>query len=52
VAGVQVGGDHVTQAGVLQEETAVYVTESMESSESIEERVERILVLVKNQDEY
>jgi type I restriction enzyme R subunit len=51
-AGMQVGGDHVTQAGVLQEETAVYVTESMESSESLEERVERILVLVKNQDEY
>jgi len=51
-AETQVGGGHVTQAGVLQEEPAVYATESSESSESLEERVERILALVKNQDEY
>jgi len=47
-AGSQVGGGQVAQAGV-REEPAVYVTES---SESLEEQVERILALVKNQDEY
>ena len=38
-----------TKAGVVQETRASYATHS---SETLEERVERILVLVKNQDEY
>ncbi len=41
------GGGDVTKARVVSERPAVYVT-----SEPIEERVERTLALVKNQDEY
>jgi hypothetical protein len=49
-AGDQAGGDgDATRAGVARETAAGYVTRP---SESIEERVERILALVKNQDEY
>ncbi len=43
------GGGDATRAGVARETAAGYVTRP---SESIEERVERILALVKNQDEY
>ena len=46
-AGAKVGsGGEVTRAGAVREPRAVYATESLE------ERVERILALVKNQDEY
>ena len=43
------GGGDATRAGVARETAAGYVTRP---SESIDERVERILALVKNQDEY
>jgi type I restriction enzyme, R subunit len=46
-AGAKVeGGSEVVRAGAVREPPAVYATESSE------ERVERILALVKNQDEY
>jgi len=46
-AGAKVGGEgEVTRAGAVREPRAAY------ASESLEERVERILALVKNQDEY
>jgi type I restriction enzyme R subunit len=49
-AGAQGGGSgDASKAGVVREPPAAYVTQP---SESLEERVERILVLVKNQDEY
>ena len=49
-AGAQGGGGRdATKPGVVREPPAVYGTQP---SESLEERVERILVLVKNQDEY
>jgi type I restriction enzyme R subunit len=49
-AGAQAGsGRDATAAGVARELPAAYSTQS---SESLEERVERILALVKNQDEY
>ena len=44
-----VGGGGVAQASVVGEPPATYPGDS---SESLEERVERILALVKNQDEY
>ena len=37
------------KVGVVREPSTAYTTESVES---LEERVERILTLVKNQDEY
>ncbi len=43
------GGGDATKVGVVREPQAVYGTQP---SESLEEWVERILVLVKNQDEY
>ncbi|MEK7444158.1 MAG: restriction endonuclease subunit R, partial [candidate division NC10 bacterium] len=43
------GGGAATRAGVARETAAGYVTRPPESTE---ERVERILALVKNQDEY
>jgi type I restriction enzyme R subunit len=43
------GGRDATKPGVVREPPAVYGTQP---SESLEEQVERILVLVKNQDEY
>jgi type I restriction enzyme R subunit len=49
-AGAQGGGSgDASKAGVVREPPAAYVTQP---SESLEEWVERILVLVKNQDEY
>jgi hypothetical protein len=43
------GGGHTTKTGVTGETLKGYVTRP---SESLDERVERILALVKNQDEY
>ncbi|MEI7901992.1 MAG: type I restriction endonuclease subunit R [bacterium] len=49
-AGTQMeGGDGIIWASVVRDPPAVYATESAESPE---ERVERIVALVKNQDEY
>jgi type I restriction enzyme R subunit len=49
-AGTQAGGgDDIAQTSIVREPTPVY---AKESSESLEERVERIVGLVKNQDEY
>ena len=49
-AGAQVeAGRDATRAGAVREPPTVYVTRPLESPE---ERVERILALVKNQDEY
>jgi len=49
-AGVQVGGNaDLTEAGVARDPTSVYGTNP---PEPLEDRVQRILVLVKNQDEY
>jgi len=49
-AGTQAGsGRDATKAGVVREPPAVYFTQPLES---LEERVERILALVKNHDEY
>ena len=43
------GGGDAPRAGVARETAAGYVTRP---SESVDARVERILALVKNQDEY
>jgi type I restriction enzyme R subunit len=49
-AGAQVeGGGDAARAGAVRESSPTYVGQP---SESLEERVQRILVLVKNQDEY
>jgi type I restriction enzyme R subunit len=49
-AGTQAGGgDDITQSSIVREPPAVY---AIESPESLEERIERIVGLVKNQDEY
>ncbi len=46
-AGTKVGGEgEIARAGAVREPRAAYATESLE------ERIERILALVKNQDEY
>ena len=47
--GTQGGGDSTPDSMAVREGPSVY---SGESSESMEEWVERILALVKNQDEY
>jgi beta-xylosidase len=49
VAGAQVGVNAVTKAGLVHETPAVYTAQP---SESLEELIDRVLSLVKNQHEY